>query len=60
MTNDFFRFEDKEYDLPFLNGDSRFTTKNVIILIIGFLIAAAIPYLIPMWAEPMLITNQNW
>ena len=47
MTNDFFRFEDKEYDLPFLNGDSRFTTKNVIILIIGFLIAAAIPYLIP-------------
>lgn len=47
MTNDFFRFEDEEYDLPFLNGDSRFTTKNVIILIIGFLIAAAIPYLIP-------------
>ena len=40
MTNDFFRFEDKEYDLPFLNGDPRFTTKNVIILIIGFLIAA--------------------
>ena len=47
MANDFFRFEDKEYDLPLLNGDSRFTTKNVIILLIGFLIAAAIPYLIP-------------
>ena len=33
MTNDFFKFEDKEFDLPFLNGDSRFTTKNVVILL---------------------------
>lgn len=47
MTNDFFKFEDKEYDLPFLNGDPRFTTKNVIILLIGFLIAAAAPFIIP-------------
>lgn len=47
MADDFFRFEEKEHDLPFLNGDSRFTTKNVIILLIGFLISAAIPYLIP-------------
>ena len=46
MTNDFFKFEDKEYDLPFLNGDPRFTTKNVIILLIGFLIAAAAPFII--------------
>ena len=46
MTNDFFKFEDKEYDLPFLNGDPRFTTKNVIILLIGFLIAAATPFII--------------
>ena len=54
MTNDFFRFEDKEYDFPFLNGDSRFTTKNVIILIIGLLISAVIPYLIPPTGEGML------
>lgn len=47
MTNDFFKFEDKEYDLPFLNGDSRFTTKNVAILLIGFLIAAITPFIIP-------------
>lgn len=36
MAGDFFKFEDKEYDLPFLNGDPRFTTKNVVILLIGF------------------------
>ena len=47
MTTDFFKFEDKEYDLPLLNDDPRFTARNVVILIIGFLIAAAIPYLIP-------------
>lgn len=47
MTTDFFKFEDKEYDLPFLNDDPRFTARNVAILIIGFLIASAIPYLIP-------------
>ena len=47
MTTDFFKFEDKEYDLPFLNDDPRFTARNVVILIIGFLIASAIPYLIP-------------
>ena len=47
MTTDFFKFEDKEYDLPLLNDDPRFTARNVAILIIGFLIASAIPYLIP-------------
>ena len=47
MTTDFFKFEDKEYDLPLLYEDPRFTARNVVILIIGFLIAAAIPYLIP-------------
>lgn len=47
MTNDFFKFEDKEYDLPFLNGDPRFTTRNVVILLIGFLIAAVTPFIIP-------------
>lgn len=47
MTTDFFKFEDKEYDLPLLNDDPRFTARNVVILIIGFLIASAIPYLIP-------------
>ena len=47
MTNDFFMFEDKEYDLPLLNDDPRFTTRNVVILLIGFLIAAAIPFIIP-------------
>ena len=46
MTTDFFKFEDKEYDLPLLNDDPRFTGRNVVILIIGFLIASAIPYLI--------------
>lgn len=54
MTNDFFRFEDKEYDLPLLNGDSRFTTKNVIILLIGFLIGIAIPFLIPPTGDGLL------
>ena len=47
MTTDFFKFEDKEYDLPLLNDDPRFTARNVVILIIGFLIASAIQYLIP-------------
>lgn len=47
MAGDFFKFEDKEYDLPFLNGDPRFTTKNVVILLIGFLVAAAILFIIP-------------
>lgn len=47
MTSDFFKFEDKEYDLPFLNDDPRFTTKNVAILLIGFLIAVAMPFMIP-------------
>lgn len=47
MTSDFFNFEDREYDLPFLSDDSRFSTKNVIILLIGFLIALAMPFIIP-------------
>lgn len=47
MTNDFFKLEDKEYDLPFLNGDYRFTIKNVVILLIGFFIAAVTPFIIP-------------
>ncbi len=47
MTNDFFRFEDKKYDLPFLKGDSRFTTKNVAILLIGFLICVVTGFIIP-------------
>ncbi|RAP51012.1 MAG: hypothetical protein BZ136_00220 [Methanosphaera sp. rholeuAM74] len=47
MTTDYFKFEDEEYDLPLLNDDPRFTAENVVILIIGFLIASAIPYLIP-------------
>ncbi|WP_405295046.1 CPBP family intramembrane glutamic endopeptidase [Methanobrevibacter sp.] len=54
MTNDFFRFEDKEYDFPLLNGDSRFTTKNVIILLIGFLIGIAIPFIIPPTGDGLL------
>lgn len=54
MTNDFFRFEDKEYDLPLLNGDSRFTTKNVIILLIGFLIGIATPFIIPPTGDGLL------
>lgn len=47
MGNDFFRLENKDYDLPFLNNDPRFTTKNVIILLIGFLISCSAPFLIP-------------
>ena len=54
MTNDFFRFEDKEYDLPFLNGDSRFTTKNVAILLIGFLITVVATFIIPPNGNVML------
>ena len=54
MTNDFFRFEDKEYDLPLLNGDPRFTTKNVAILFIGFLISVATPFIIPPTGNVML------
>ena len=52
--SDFFRFQDKEYDLPFLGDDSRFTTKNVIILLIGFLISSLMAFIIPITGNVLL------
>ena len=40
--------------VPFLNGDSRFTTKNVAILLIGFLITVAAAFIIPPNGNVML------
>lgn len=54
MKDDFFRFENKDYDLPFLNNDPRFTTKNVVILLVGFIISFLTPFIIPVTGNGIL------
>lgn len=54
MKDDFFRIENKDYDLPFLNDDPRFTTKNVAILLIGFIITFLTPFFIPVTGNTVL------
>lgn len=46
MTGDFFRFEDKNYDFPFYNDETKITKKNIFILGLGLFISTLTPFII--------------
>ncbi|RAP47762.1 MAG: hypothetical protein BZ135_01400 [Methanosphaera sp. rholeuAM6] len=47
INKDFFFFENPEYDIPFYRKKPRLTRNNLIILLIGAIIAFSTPYFIP-------------
>ena len=54
MDTDFFRFEDKYYDIPFYNEESKLNKKNILILFIGLCIAGSTPVIIPTGSIPVI------
>ena len=47
MNTEFFKFEDKEFDIPFYNGKPEITSTKLIALILGLIIAFCVPFIFP-------------
>lgn len=47
LDQNYFFFEEDEYDIPFYRKTPRLTRNNLIILLIGFIIAVTTPFIIP-------------
>ena len=45
MKNDYFRFEDKEYDIPFYNGNPKLDSSKTIALLLGLCLTFCIPFI---------------
>ena len=45
MKNDYFRFEDKEYDIPFYNGNPNISSSKIIVLFFGLCLTFCIPFI---------------
>ena len=43
--NDYFRFEDKEHDIPFYNGNPKLSSSKLIVLFLGFCLTFCIPFI---------------
>ena len=46
--SEYFKYENKDYDIPFLNGIPELTTSKIAALVIGFLIAFITPFVVPL------------
>ena len=46
--SEYFKHENKDYDIPFLNGTPELTTPKIAALVIGFLIAFIKPFVVPL------------
>lgn len=47
MGSEFFKFEDREYDIPFYNGFPPLTASKIVVLILGLMISFISPFVIP-------------
>ncbi|WP_407423543.1 CPBP family intramembrane glutamic endopeptidase [Methanobrevibacter sp.] len=45
MEKDYFRFEDKEYDIPFYNGNPNIGSSKIIVLFFGLCLTFCIPFI---------------
>ena len=46
--SEYFKYENKDYDIPFLNGNPELTTPKIVALVIGFLITFITPFVVPL------------
>ena len=46
--SEYFKYENKDYDIPFLNGIPELTTPKIVALVIGFLITFITPFVVPL------------